>query len=238
MYSRNYKAATAKQKEGINVIYNKHGLFIRLIYLSISILVWITTLGGYLFLNRRVVLCYHGISDIQAKRFKKQMEIAASRVVPLFRKNHRRLKPWSRPDIVITFDDAFDNLLRNVLPIVKALEIPVSISRSVSFLWLCVCTPISINELIGKRVLSAAFPHGAHNDLICSVAVSNGLEIVLTLEEKLDSYATMNSKVGRFSMDADVWDVEFYLTSSGAYAWIYYFRRFLRKFKNIHGLHI
>ena len=108
------------------MIYSKKGGLVRILYMSASLLCWLLTLGGRLYGARKIILCYHGITSADASRFKKQMEMVKKRIKP--RKNNDKLKnSFSAPYIVITFDDAFENLLPNVIPIINELEIPISI---------------------------------------------------------------------------------------------------------------
>lgn len=76
--------------------------------------------------NRCVVLYYHGVTDAQRHRFAKQMRWLASHVemVPIERLGHTN-GPGRR--CCVTFDDAFDSVRRNALPICRELGMPFSI---------------------------------------------------------------------------------------------------------------
>jgi len=109
------------------MIYAKKGAFVRLTYLSIALVLWLLTFGGRLFGSRRVILCYHGIPESKAGTFRDQMMAIAGRVVALDAVMSKSQVCPSRPSVVLTFDDAFENLLTNVIPVINELHFPVSI---------------------------------------------------------------------------------------------------------------
>ena len=87
-----------------------------------------------------------------------------------------------------------------------------------------------LENLIDTEIESLAFPHGSYSENICDIALHAGFKQVLTLDEKL----CLNDAVcGRFSMEPSVWSVEFRLTVDGAYSWLYYFRKIIRRFRNL-----
>lgn len=106
------------------MVYARHGLTVRFIYLGVSLACYLLSGFGRLNAARKIVLCYHGVTGIQFDRFRKQMEVLARRFteesVPGSDENH--LNKSSR--IVLTFDDAFANLLDNVLPTLEQYRIP------------------------------------------------------------------------------------------------------------------
>ncbi len=91
------------------MIYAKRGPVVRTAYLCISCMGYVFTGFGRLFAGRRIVLCYHGIAAGQAGRFRSQME-------------HLR-RSRRAPAIGLTFDDAFENLLENALPVLDEFDI-------------------------------------------------------------------------------------------------------------------
>lgn len=105
--------------------YGKHGFLVRLVYLLLAIVWWAGTGFGFALRRRVVVLCYHNVRSDQRERFGRQMRHIADRV--------RRLTTsgsvgWlGRPQMAVTFDDAFAGLLLNALPVTCDLEIPVTI---------------------------------------------------------------------------------------------------------------
>ena len=110
--------------------YAQHGLAVRVTYLLTAILWWLGAVaarylrGGC---HGAVVLCYHGVSDGQRGRFAWQMSRLADRAI-----DAADLEAMPRPDapsprVLVTFDDAFANLLRNALPIMQQLEIPATV---------------------------------------------------------------------------------------------------------------
>lgn len=92
-------------------VYGRHGNLIRILYLAVAALGYLLTVGGRLGRKKSVVLCYHGIRPEKKQRFERQMEMLIEKF----------------PDVRITFDDAFENLLENVLPLLNELRIPATV---------------------------------------------------------------------------------------------------------------
>lgn len=111
-------------------VYAQHGLFVRVIYLLVAIAWWLGTLvfrglrGGC---RGAVVLCYHGVSDAQRRRFAWQMTRLADRAIDAAGLNADLRSNTIQPPICVTFDDAFANLLGNALPVMQQLEVPALI---------------------------------------------------------------------------------------------------------------
>jgi peptidoglycan/xylan/chitin deacetylase (PgdA/CDA1 family) len=72
---------------------------------------------GFFLARRVIVLCYHGVAADQVKRFKDQM-------MRLWRQTNPNAEAKNKPAIGVTFDDAFENLLENALPLFNELRIP------------------------------------------------------------------------------------------------------------------
>ncbi len=269
------------------MVYGKKGVVVRVLYLVASIFLWLVTFGGRLFQSSTVILCYHGITSFQVNEFRLQMQLVADRVSAIDTRRVRQGRRWG-PSVIITFDDAFENLLNNALPTINELKIPISIYVVTGCMggkppWLAnsnhkdeynklmsdeqvkllgtnplvtfgvhshthpSLTSIDadfvkmelrqskekLEDLISRKVDSLAFPHGAFNASILSVAKSCGLTQLLTLEEKMINAHQFQGKMGRFSMEPDVWPIEFRLTVDGAYSWLFYFRRMIRLLKNL-----
>ena len=105
--------------------YGKHGFIVRLVYLLLALAWWAGTGFGFALRRRMVVLCYHNVRNDQRERFARQMRHIADRVKCL---NKRETVGWiGRPQVVVTFDDAFVGLLLNALPVTRELGIPVTI---------------------------------------------------------------------------------------------------------------
>lgn len=100
--------------------YGRQGLVVRVLYLLIALLSWILSGFGRCFAQRTIVLCYHGVSNENARRFKKQILLLNKLMAP--RRNRRK-----GPSVEITFDDAFANLLVNALPLLERYQIPTTI---------------------------------------------------------------------------------------------------------------
>jgi len=99
---------------------------LRLVYLVIALAVWMITFGGRLRRRRFVVLCYHGVRHDQRERFEAQMKRLSGRSATV----KDLMTPASgrgRPRIIVTFDDAFANLITNALPALEQHAVPAMI---------------------------------------------------------------------------------------------------------------
>lgn len=265
------------------MVYAKKGMVVRLSYLFVAMVAWVLTLGGRLFVADKVILCYHGVKDSDA--FRVQMRGIVNRAVAIDGKQLSK-----RPAVVVTFDDAFSNLIDNVIPVIQELEIPVAIYVVTGFMgeypgWLkhsghkdeCerLMTPEQIHSLAanplitigshththrrlaeldgvsiefelnqskqilesitGNEIRSIAFPHGLFNKNVEKISRLCGFNQMLSLEEKVIPQSRIDGVLGRFSMDLDVWPIEFRLTVDGAYAWLYGFRNAIRKLRSMVG---
>jgi len=109
-------------------IYAQKGLLIRLIYLVLAALWYGVTGAGRRFGRHRLVLCYHGINAAQRDRFRKQMLYLRNHAVPgkmSMHPHHVRLRKG--PEIEMTFDDAFENLIDNAIPVLVEFQIPATV---------------------------------------------------------------------------------------------------------------
>lgn len=106
------------------MVYARHGVTVRFIYLGVSLACYLLSGFGRLVAARKIVLCYHGVTGIQSDRFRKQMEVLARRFAerPNPVSGEKQLNNSSR--IILTFDDAFANLLDNVFPTLEQYRIP------------------------------------------------------------------------------------------------------------------
>ncbi len=106
-------------------VYARHGIVVRLLYLTVA--------GGWHLLSiakfRReettVVLCYHGVLDGERERFRRQVQRIADWSALHVGPGGPSRWPGRRSRCVrITFDDAFENLLENALPILAEFGVP------------------------------------------------------------------------------------------------------------------
>jgi len=109
------------------MVYAKRGILVRLIYLCVSILFFIIARVRGKRAFGILVLCYHGVKNSQKMAFESQLSVIKNRVVgsKIFTSNIE-----SHPQqllICLTFDDAFANLLTNVVPTITEIQIPVTI---------------------------------------------------------------------------------------------------------------
>ena len=99
----------------------------RLVKLTISLLYYLARglsrfvlqLAGRSPAPRLVILYYHGIPDAYRSNFVRQLESIRrrARVVPA---SHRGSLPSGRPNVAITFDDAYVSVAKNALPALTA----------------------------------------------------------------------------------------------------------------------
>jgi peptidoglycan/xylan/chitin deacetylase (PgdA/CDA1 family) len=270
------------------MIYNKNGMVVRLVYLAVSLIIWVVTLGGRIFGRRSVVLCYHGIIDSLSDSFRRQMAMVSHRTVGLEGLGSPPRRLFSSPSVIVTFDDAFENLLYNALPVLEEFNLPASVYVVTGYMgrhpeWLrgsehpdenkrlmdqeqvkhlashrllqigshththqqlsnmsedgtrreLLDSKSILEGIVGCDVDVLAYPHGSHNKSTSRIAKQCGFSKVLTLDERLMEMGEVNTEIGRFSMEPNVWSIEFRLTIDGAYFWLYYFRRMVRWFREL-----
>lgn len=269
---------------GEGAIYGKHGRCVRLVYLAVASLWWLCSGMGRLGTGNVVVLCYHAITRQQKERFRWQMSQIAPRAVsvdalmPVSPKSR-----WRKRNVCITFDDAFECLLDNALPITRELGIPTIIFgvsgnlgmppswkmaigrgdvelrtmtakqiRSVASFAPCrvgshtvthrrladlsmdvMTTELAeskemLESIVCESVEDIAVPYGSYNNTVLAEARVSGYQLVYTLEECCHPGALPDGAVGRFSVSADMWHLEYLLTTAGAYAWLHPWRKFWR----------
>jgi peptidoglycan/xylan/chitin deacetylase (PgdA/CDA1 family) len=85
--------------------------------------------------------------------------------------------------------------------------------------------------LLQREVSELALPHGSFDDGVLEAATQAGYRRIFTLEPSLWSAGQAERVIGRFLMSPDVWRIEFMLTCAGAYSYLYYWRRFLRRLR-------
>ena len=111
-------------------VYAQHGTIVRVAYLAVAMLWWLgATVVRHLLGRCRgtIVLCYHGVSDRQRSGFAWQMNRLADRAIDAADVEAAPQTGARSPRVLVTFDDAFANLLRNALPIMQQLEVPATI---------------------------------------------------------------------------------------------------------------
>jgi peptidoglycan/xylan/chitin deacetylase (PgdA/CDA1 family) len=107
--------------------YGKRGIAVRIIYLFVAALFFIIKKIKSNPQSGTIVLCYHGVTDIQRQRFICQMRMVGRRVIATKDLNNMQEYGHQAQTLCITFDDAFANLIPNVLPIINNLQIPITI---------------------------------------------------------------------------------------------------------------
>ncbi len=110
------------------VSYARRGWFVRVVYLILAIANYVFSFGGRIGRGDVVVLCYHGVSKDQGGSFARHMAGIARKAVSLAGVGDGRACCFApKPHVCITFDDAFENLLENALPILDSLGIPATV---------------------------------------------------------------------------------------------------------------
>jgi peptidoglycan/xylan/chitin deacetylase (PgdA/CDA1 family) len=263
------------------MIYGKHGIIGRFIYLLVACFWYTMTFAGRLRYGKSLFLCYHGISSGQQSQFKWQMSHLASL-------KGNTLEQDNSHNVYVTFDDAFENLLNNAIPILEKLQISAIIfvvpknlgttpqwniatdhpdchertmtaeqilsfsnhptihigSHTLTHPNLAELTPQDINaelleskiyleKLLGYSIDKVALPHGSYNRTVLAIAQEVGYKEIYTLDPILHSHASEEKKIGRFLMSPNVWRIEFILTCAGAYTWLYSFRLFLKRLRQL-----
>jgi len=89
---------------------------------------YLLSFGGRLGRGGAVVLCYPGVSEEQGRAFARQMSGIAPRAVPLARLPETgSYRLGTPPRVCVTFDDGFENLLANAVPVLEQLGVPATL---------------------------------------------------------------------------------------------------------------
>jgi len=108
--------------------YARNGFLVRVTYLTLALLTYILSGAGRFGRGSVVVLCYHGISQGYRNAFAWQMSHIAHRTTSpeeLRRAPSRRF--GAMPRVCVTFDDGFENLLENAVPVLEQLGVPAMV---------------------------------------------------------------------------------------------------------------
>lgn len=84
---------------------------------------------------------------------------------------------------------------------------------------------IALESIVGVTVDELAFPYGVYDARVVEAAKAVGYGCLYSLEPILYRQRTDAAVIGRFSVDPDMWFIEFVLTCDGAYSWLYQFRQ-------------
>ena len=110
--------------------YNKRGIFIRILYLIVSIIFYFLQRikKTYYKNNFLITLCYHGVRDKESFYFQRQLNLIKKYNFSFQENAFKTNLDYRKIHISITFDDAFENLIRNVIPYVQEFStIPIII---------------------------------------------------------------------------------------------------------------
>lgn len=102
-------------------------LIIALLFYAVQkVYIFICSLLGEKISSTLVILTYHPIKTANNKRFEKQMDMLLNTGQPVSLNNNISALP-SRYNIAVTFDDAYQSVLQNALPILRTKNIPATI---------------------------------------------------------------------------------------------------------------
>jgi len=107
--------------------YRKRGIAVRITYLCVAALCFFIKKIKRNPQSGTIVLCYHGVTKDQRERFARQMHMVESRAIAIKDLNNMQKHVQQVPTICVTFDDAFTNLIPNVIPTINELQIPITI---------------------------------------------------------------------------------------------------------------
>lgn len=114
--------------------YARRGRIVRIVYLAIALAAYVLRFLGAPSRTAVVVLCYHGVTVRDRKRFAEQMRGVRGRAVssgaiydPTAVNESVVYDSKSAPRVCIMFDDAFANLIENAVPVTSELGIPITI---------------------------------------------------------------------------------------------------------------
>ena len=88
----------------------------------------------------------------------------------------------------------------------------------------------ALEVLLGREVDELALPHGSYDPRVLRLAEDAGYRTVYALGQAA-SQANPGICVPRCSMSPDVWPIEFFLTTRGAYGWLPAFRGLIRSLR-------
>lgn len=123
--------------------YSRHGGVIRLLYALAAIGAYTATITSRLTSDKTIFLCYHGVLLSQKDAFKRQMA-------------HLSRRDGYSPKVCLTFDDAFENLLSNVLPVLEIYQLHAIIFAVTGNLGEKPCWPMPKNHPeLNERLMTA-----------------------------------------------------------------------------------
>ena len=145
--------------------------FLKLIISSCLIVIdWLQSklvgLTGSHLPGKCIVLCYHSVKPEEVERFRQQMKIIHLYTDPLPADFAGELQPGKKY-VVLTFDDGFQNVITNALPILSEYKIPATLFLVTQYLG---SMPNWIVEKdhpdLGERILHIEELKSINNDLV------------------------------------------------------------------------
>jgi len=132
------------------MVYAKRGFVVRVIYLVVAIVCFVIDRLRGSKVRGCITLCYHGVKDEQARKFAWQMQALSGTIVS----NPMQMQGDSNIQTCLTFDDSFENLLTNVVPVVTSLNFPVTIFVPTGCLGATPCWLDVSHDDYGRVVMS------------------------------------------------------------------------------------
>jgi peptidoglycan/xylan/chitin deacetylase (PgdA/CDA1 family) len=104
-------------------------------------------------MKRRTVLTYHVVTEAEITRFDRQMRQVRQSALPVFADDAD--PAGSERCVAITFDDAFEDVIARILPVLARYEVPVTIFVPTGYLGAAASWILSSSGTESRRVASA-----------------------------------------------------------------------------------
>ncbi len=101
------------------------------------------------------ILYYHAVPDDSAASFRAQMVCLAAEAELVFADHDQPLQ-GARPQVAVTFDDAFASVARNALPVLQELRIPATIFVPTGWMGQAPGWAMETGHDRGEQVMTAA----------------------------------------------------------------------------------
>jgi len=163
--------------------YPSSSALLRAVYHFVSTCVWLVSLGGHWRRHGTVVLCYHGVSDDQRERFDAQMRLISGRAGGASVLD-QPATGRGRPDVLVTFDDAFENLLVNALPSLRRHGVP--------------CLIFAVSDQLGSRPRWSMAPDHPDRDEM-TMSASQLEELARADDVTIGSHSATHARLDQLS---------------------------------------
>lgn len=166
------------------MVYSKRGMVVRVIYLIVSMVYYTLQRLGILQKSGLLTLCYHGVKHDQSVNFLDQMKYLSGLVVST---NQTAQTHGGRGlSICLTFDDAFENLLENVIPLVSKFKIPITIFIPTSCLGNIPCWLDGVHADSNEKIMTSEQLHSLSKNPLVTLGSHTVSHQRLSLLEPLE----------------------------------------------------